>query len=44
MRSRKKGVVLNMSSAAARPPTPLLAEYSAAKGYVENFTRALHVE
>jgi len=44
MRSRKRGAVLNMSSAASRPPTPLLAEYSAAKGYIENFTRALDVE
>ena len=44
MISRKRGVVVNMSSAAARPPTPLLALYSATKGYIENLTRALDIE
>ena len=44
MVSRKRGVVVNMSSAAARPPTPLLAVYSATKGYIENLTRALDIE
>lgn len=33
-----------MSSAAARAPLPLLAQYSAAKGYIENFTRSLSAE
>ena len=28
----------------ARAPLPLLAQYSATKGYVENFTRSLAVE
>ena len=35
------GAVVNMSSAAARMPLPLLAQYSACKGYIENFTQSL---
>ena len=30
--------------ASTPPPLPLLAQYSATKGYVENFTRSLAVE
>jgi len=44
MRERKRGVVVNLSSAAAQAPLPLLAQYSAAKGYVENFSRSLDAE
>ena len=44
MLAKKKGAVVNMSSASARAPLPLLAQYSASKGYVENFTRSLAVE
>ena len=44
MLRRKRGAVVNMSSAAARAPLPLLAQYSAAKGYIENFTRSLNAE
>jgi len=44
MLKRKSGVVVNMSSAAARAPLPLLAQYSASKGYIENFTRSLDAE
>lgn len=44
MLERRKGAVVNMSSAAARAPLPLLAQYSACKGYIENFTRSLNAE
>jgi len=44
MIARKSGAVVNMSSAAARAPLPLLAQYSASKGYIENFTRSLSAE
>ena len=44
MLQRQRGVVVNMSSAAARSPLPLLAQYSAAKGYIENLTRSLAAE
>jgi NAD(P)-dependent dehydrogenase (short-subunit alcohol dehydrogenase family) len=38
------GAIVNMSSTAARFPTPGLAAYSAAKAGIEAFTRALAVE
>jgi len=44
MIERKSGAVVNMSSAAARAPLPLLAQYSASKGYIENFTKSLAAE
>jgi len=44
MLARRAGCVVNMSSAAARAPLPLLAQYSASKGYIENFTRSLAAE
>ena len=44
MLAKKKGAVINMSSASARAPLPLLAQYSATKGYLENFTRSLAAE
>tara|TARA_B110001452_G_scaffold239129_1_gene219993 strand:- start:371 stop:1336 length:966 start_codon:yes stop_codon:yes gene_type:complete len=44
MLAKKKGAIVNMSSASARAPLPLLAQYSATKGYLENFTRSLAVE
>jgi len=44
MLAKKKGAVVNMSSAAARAPLPLLAQYSASKGYLENLTRSLAAE
>jgi len=44
MLSRKKGAIVNMSSASARPPNPLLAVYSSTKGFVENFTKSLALE
>jgi len=44
MIARKRGAVVNLSSAAARLPMPLLAQYSACKGYIENLTRGLSQE
>merc|ERR1719261_2468285 len=44
MLARKKGAIVNMSSASARPPNPLLAVYSSTKGFVENFTKSLALE
>ena len=44
MVKRKSGAIVNQSSAAARFPLPLLAGYSAAKGYIENLTRSCHGE
>ena len=44
MLQRKKGAVVNMSSASARPPSPLLAVYASTKGFVENFTKGLAIE
>ena len=44
MLSRKRGAVVNMSSASARPPNPLLTVYSSTKGFIENFTKSLALE
>lgn len=44
LRERLGAAIVNMSSTAARFPTPGLAAYSAAKAGVEAFTRALAVE
>eukprot|EP00316_Scyphosphaera_apsteinii_P002045 CAMPEP_0119319810 /NCGR_PEP_ID=MMETSP1333-20130426/50407_1 /TAXON_ID=418940 /ORGANISM="Scyphosphaera apsteinii, Strain RCC1455" /LENGTH=298 /DNA_ID=CAMNT_0007326311 /DNA_START=79 /DNA_END=975 /DNA_ORIENTATION=+ len=44
MLKRCKGAIVNLSSAAAQAPLPLLAQYSACKGYVENFSRSLSAE
>jgi len=44
MISRKKGAVVNMSSASARPPAPMLTVYASTKGFVENFTKGLAIE
>ena len=41
---KKKGVVLNISSASACRPTPLLALYSAAKSFVDIFSKCLSWE
>lgn len=41
---RRKGVIVNMSSTAARFPTPGLAAYSASKAAIEGFTRSLSAE
>jgi short-subunit dehydrogenase len=44
MRARKSGVVVNVSSDAARAPTPGEAGYSASKAAVSAFTEALSFE
>jgi len=44
MLERRRGVVVNISSTAGVVPSPLLALYSAAKSYVEMYTRAMDVE
>ena len=44
MRRRGHGAIVNMSSMAARFPTPGLAVYSASKAGIEAFTRALAAE
>ena len=44
MLERKKGTIVNISSASAMYTLPLLAEYSGAKSFVERFSRALNAE
>jgi 17beta-estradiol 17-dehydrogenase / very-long-chain 3-oxoacyl-CoA reductase len=44
MIERKKGAIVNISSASALFTLPLLAEYSGAKSFVEKFSRALNAE
>ena len=44
MVERKKGAIVNISSAASLFPSPLLAQYSAAKSYIDYFSRSLHAE
>ncbi|XP_066276105.1 very-long-chain 3-oxoacyl-CoA reductase-like [Branchiostoma lanceolatum] len=41
MVERKKGVILNISSASGVSPTPLLSLYSASKAFVDYFSRCL---
>ncbi|XP_035672308.1 very-long-chain 3-oxoacyl-CoA reductase-like [Branchiostoma floridae] len=44
MVERKKGVILNISSASGVIPTPLLSLYSASKAFVDYFSRCLAQE
>jgi len=44
MNDRKRGAIVNIASASGMYTMPLLAEYSAAKGYVEKFSRGLNAE
>ena len=44
MLDRKKGAIVNISSASAMYTLPLLAEYSGSKSFVEKFSRALNAE
>ncbi|XP_033638686.1 very-long-chain 3-oxoacyl-CoA reductase-like [Asterias rubens] len=44
MLERKKGIVVNVSSASGMNPSPLLTVYSATKAYMDFFTRALQTE
>mmetsp|Transcript_46836 Transcript_46836/g.69656 ORF Transcript_46836/g.69656 Transcript_46836/m.69656 type:complete len:323 (-) Transcript_46836:137-1105(-) len=44
MVERKRGAIINISSGSAMYSLPLLAAYSAAKSYIEKFSRALNAE
>lgn len=44
MVERKRGAICNISSGSAMYTLPLLAGYSAAKSYIEKFSRALNAE
>jgi 17beta-estradiol 17-dehydrogenase / very-long-chain 3-oxoacyl-CoA reductase len=44
MLDRKAGAIVNISSGSAMATLPLLAEYSAAKSFIEKFSRALNAE
>lgn len=44
MLAQKRGAILNIGSSAGERASPLLAGYSAAKGYVERFSESLHYE
>jgi len=44
MLDRKKGAIVNISSASAMYDLPLLAEYSGSKSFIEKFSRALNAE
>lgn len=44
MLERKKGAIVNVSSAAGVAVSPLLAQYGAAKAYVAMFSKALNYE
>ncbi|GBP31326.1 Very-long-chain 3-oxoacyl-CoA reductase [Eumeta japonica] len=44
MVKRKRGVVINLGSASALVPSPLLAVYGASKAFVDKFSRSLHIE
>lgn len=44
MAERKRGAIVNIASAAGTITSPLLAQYSAAKGYVEKLSRGMNAE
>jgi 17beta-estradiol 17-dehydrogenase / very-long-chain 3-oxoacyl-CoA reductase len=44
MVERKRGAIVNISSGSAMYTLPLLAEYSAAKSYIEKLSRAINAE
>ncbi|XP_064634389.1 very-long-chain 3-oxoacyl-CoA reductase-like [Lineus longissimus] len=44
MEQKKKGIVINISSASAARPTPMLTIYAATKAYVDFFSRGLQAE
>jgi 17beta-estradiol 17-dehydrogenase / very-long-chain 3-oxoacyl-CoA reductase len=44
MVERKRGAIVNLSSGSAMYTLPLLAEYSAAKSYIEKLSRAINAE
>ncbi|XP_062442229.1 inactive hydroxysteroid dehydrogenase-like protein 1 [Rhea pennata] len=44
MVEKKKGAIVNLSSAVCYKPTPMLSLYGACKSYLDYFSRALHYE
>merc|ERR1712050_419400 len=44
MIKRRRGAIVNTSSGAGRTTSPLLAEYSAAKSFIEMFSKGLKAE
>ncbi|NXJ18786.1 HSDL1 protein, partial [Dicrurus megarhynchus] len=44
MVKKKKGAIVNLSSASCCQPTPMLTVYGASKSYLDYFSRALHYE
>ncbi|NXF29214.1 HSDL1 protein, partial [Nyctibius bracteatus] len=44
MVEKKKGAIVNISSASCCQPTPMLTMYGASKTYLDYFSRALHYE
>ena len=44
MEAKGRGIIINLSSASALSPVPLLAMYAATKVYIDYFTRALNQE
>ncbi|XP_065496882.1 inactive hydroxysteroid dehydrogenase-like protein 1 isoform X2 [Caloenas nicobarica] len=44
MVEKKKGAIVNLSSASCCQPTPMLTIYGASKTYLDYFSRALHYE
>lgn len=44
MVERKKGTIVNLSSAACRLTNPLLSEYAAAKSFIEKFSTSINAE
>nr|XP_033797165.1 inactive hydroxysteroid dehydrogenase-like protein 1 isoform X3 [Geotrypetes seraphini] len=44
MVTRRKGAIVNISSASCCKPTPQVAAYSASKAYLDHFSRALQYE
>ncbi|NWZ34903.1 HSDL1 protein, partial [Brachypodius atriceps] len=44
MVKKRKGAVVNLSSAICRQPTPMMTVYAASKSYLDYFSRALHYE
>ena len=44
MLARKQGVIVNVSSASSRAPSPLLAVHAASHSFVEQLTKSLSLE
>merc|ERR1719433_969763 len=44
MLARRRGAIVNTSSGAGRATSPLLAEYSGAKSFIEMFSKGLKAE